>query len=761
VLSERVDSQIESTCAIGVDEMSWDDLNPAHYKWPTIERLREYRAAVRELVDKVIRTAPITLPINWESPLWIVLMGIEHERIHLETSSVLIRQLPVELVRPQQMWAPCPFATVDPAALPAPVSVGEPGYEAYNARAGADAASTRIVAAPGALSADRARASAAAAATETPVNSLLALPGGAVSLGKPAEHPLYGWDNEYGVAHSTIRPLSVSKYLVSNGEFLQFVRAGGYSDRQWWSEEGWGFVTYHKTAHPVFWVPVPAADAGAGAGAAAAEPVTYKYRAMAEEIEMPWAWPVDCNYLEAQAFCRWKDAQAGAAARGREIRLPTEAEWMHLREHTTQTGAGKSAHEDDQPYWQRAPGNINLEYWASSCPVNLFNHYGTGFFDVIGNVWQHTESFMAPYAGFKVHPAYDDFTVPTYDNMHNLFKGGAWVATGNEAQTLARYAFRRHFYQHAGFRYVEAELGTRPSEPQVRAYKETDPEVTNCVYEHYRDLDLDVISGSSAKATNAAEGAADVIAALGLPQYPLELAKLVATTVRQAQLQASQSASVPAPKTERVLELGCAAGRGTFELARTFDAATGVDFTTRVIRVGKELKEAGVVSYDLPEAGSLTSFHKVDLTAPAAAASGLDALRGKVDFVQADACNLDRTKFGDFDCVVIASGFNSLYSPGQLLGDLHTRVRHGGLVFIASDNSWDEARTPLQSWLGGYKDTTTGENVAVTEAIAEALGSRFVPVVVDGAALVQLGRKRAGQVVLTRVEVTAWRKVSE
>jgi formylglycine-generating enzyme required for sulfatase activity len=61
---------------------------------------------------------------------------------------------------------------------------------------------------------------------------------------------------------------------------------------------------------------------------------------------------------------------------------------------------------------------------------------------------------MYPYLGFECHPVYDDFTIPTFDDKHNLIKGGSWVSCGNLASVYARYAFRRHFFQHAGFRTV-------------------------------------------------------------------------------------------------------------------------------------------------------------------------------------------------------------------------------------------------------------------------------------------------------------------
>jgi formylglycine-generating enzyme required for sulfatase activity len=78
---------------------------------------------------------------------------------------------------------------------------------------------------------------------------------------------------------------------------------------------------------------------------------------MAQIIDMPWDWPVEVNYLEAKAFCNWL-----AQKTGKRLRLPTEDEWYRLRD---------MHNIPDQPYWEKAPGNINLEHWAS-CPVNRF-----------------------------------------------------------------------------------------------------------------------------------------------------------------------------------------------------------------------------------------------------------------------------------------------------------------------------------------------------------------------------------------------------
>ena len=82
-------------------------LNEAHYEWPTLSETQAYRDTLYTLVSELIDTLPLELPISWDSPWWVILMGIEHENIHLETSSVLIRQLPFEMVREDEAWTEC------------------------------------------------------------------------------------------------------------------------------------------------------------------------------------------------------------------------------------------------------------------------------------------------------------------------------------------------------------------------------------------------------------------------------------------------------------------------------------------------------------------------------------------------------------------------------------------------------------------------------------------------------------------------------
>ncbi|MBP8214546.1 MAG: 5-histidylcysteine sulfoxide synthase [Propionivibrio sp.] len=625
LVERRINPEFESMFAIGVDEMSWDDLNEARYDWPAVDSVKAYRRSVRAVVDQLIRTAPLSLPIGWDHPWWIVLMGIEHERIHLETSSVLIRQHQLKYVTPHPAWAPC-------------------------------------------------RKTATA-----PENELVAVPSTALRLGREHGDPVvYGWDNEFGVHMANVQAFRASRYLVSNHEFLAFVEAGGYADDSLWTQEGAAWKQFAQAQHPTFWVK---------------DGKAWKLRLMLEEVPMLWDWPVETNYHEAKAFCEWKARQSG-----QPVRLPTEDEWQALCKFAGINGLADA---------QTVSANLGLARYASSCPVTEFSQ--GPFFDVIGNVWQWTETPTYPFEGFQTHPIYDDFTVPTFDDRHNLIKGGSWISCGNEALIESRYAFRRHFFQHAGFRYVVADA---PATVQTSRY-ETDRLVSEYAEFHYGSEYFDV------------------------PNFPQALACLAIAAMGDR----------PARKA---LDLGCATGRATFELARHFDHVTGIDFSTHFIRLGIQLAEQGRLRYTTVDEGELVSYKERSL-----AELGLDRQAGKVEFFQGDACNL-KPVFSGYDLILAANLIDRLYSPAKLLESVHERLNPGGLLLIASPYTWLTEHTKREEWIGGFKKD--GENFTTLDGLKAMLGRHFrllrEPVSVP---FVIRETKRKFQHTLS--EVTLWERV--
>ena len=54
--------------------------------------------------------------------------------------------------------------------------------------------------------------------------------------------------------YSSVPAFEMSKYPITNREFLEFVEADGYKKREYWSAEGWQWVNYRQAKHPTFWV---------------------------------------------------------------------------------------------------------------------------------------------------------------------------------------------------------------------------------------------------------------------------------------------------------------------------------------------------------------------------------------------------------------------------------------------------------------------------------------------------------------------------
>jgi len=381
---------------------------------------------------------------------------------------------------------------------------------------------------------------------------------------------------------------------------------------------------------------------------------------MNQIINMPWSWPVEVNYLEAKAFCGWLGKKTG-----QEIRLPTEDEWYHLRD----------THDiPDQPYWKKAPGNINLEYWASPCPVTQFP-IGE-FYDIIGNVWQWTETSISGFDGFKVHPYYDDFSTPTFDTRHNLIKGGSWISTGNEATRDSRYAFRRHFFQHAGFRYIKS---LQPVEVPMTMY-ETDGAVSQYCESHYGQNYY------------------------GVDNFPETCAKLALTYFKGR------------PKS-RALDLGCAVGRSSFELAREFQFVNGLDFSARFIRIAIQMQEKGQIHYELAEEGDIVSYHEKKLKD-----FNLDVVKQTVEFFQADASNL-KPQFTNYDLILAANLIDRLYDPAKFLTTIHTRLNPSGLLILTSPYTWLEEFTNKENWVGGIRKN--GEPYRSLDGLNKLLSPQF------------------------------------
>jgi iron(II)-dependent oxidoreductase len=204
------------------------------------------------------------------------------------------------------------------------------------------------------------------------------------------------FDNEKWAHEVELAPFDIARTTVTNAQFAAFVQDGGYRKREFWSDEGWAWRVKANAERPRYWehgmrrhfdTLVPLRDY---------DPVMH------------------VTWHEAQAYCAWA---------GR--RLPTEAEWE-----IAASGAP-------------IRGNLDGSY-GDVCDVRLFaeseSRYGCR--QMIGNVWEWTQSLFEPYPGFAPDP-YKEYSEPWF-GTHYVLRGGAWSTRARLVTTRWRNFYRPH-----------------------------------------------------------------------------------------------------------------------------------------------------------------------------------------------------------------------------------------------------------------------------------------------------------------------------
>lgn len=668
LIKEPVNKDFELLFETGVDEMTWDDLHEGEQDiWPELDEVIAYREHVYRLVKNLLKSHPVfDQPITMDSPGWAMAMAFEHERIHLETSSVLMRELPVHYLTPPPGWP-----------------------EMFAVRATAD---HRPV-----------------AGTDYPAdNPMLKVKADTVTLGKPRDWPSFGWDNEYGGEQRHVSAFKASKFLISNGEFYRFVAEGGYENADFWGPTGWRWRQFRNVKWPTFWVQ----DGPAGSH-------RYRLRTTFEVIDMQWDWPAIVNYYEAKAYCAWLSARNGKQT---PYRLLTEAEHQAIREPSWRAAANWQAGEDAllklDPVLSNdgETVNHNLRYGAES-PVDAMAPNSLGFHDVLGNVWQWCEDAFHPLPGFEIHPYYTDFSTPCFDGEHQMILGGSFISTGDEASIWSRFHFRPHFFQHAGFRVVQGSA----LDPADNKYESSEL-VDQYLLFHF---------GSAAEQRDAGIHARR--------PFP-DTGSFVIHTVELMNRFAAGKQSA--------LDLGCAVGRASFELARDFASVTGLDFSRAFIRTANQLKSSGSQSYQRLETGSF----QTQLTAIVAP----DIDRNRVRFIEGDACKLGASGLHKgqvpYDAVLLSNLLCRLPEPAACLRQfVHNDDYLGreGILVIASPNTWLSQYTPVERFLDGENSEATLARIAAVLEGFELLHEEDFPFMIRE-------HRRKYEYIVSQISV--WRK---
>jgi iron(II)-dependent oxidoreductase len=238
-------------------------------------------------------------------------------------------------------------------------------------------------------------------------NPMIGIAPGLATLGQRAGE--FGWDNEFDEHQVNVPGFRMSRYKITNSQYLDFVRQGAEAPH-FWSRRG----------------------------------NQWSYRGMFSEIPLPGNAPVYVTHVEASAYARW----AGK-------RLPSEAQF-HRAAYGTE-----SSIERRYPWGDAAPdasrGNFDFHHWDPlDVDATPAGDSASGIAQLVGNGWEWTSTKFGPFSGFQSLPFYPGYSQIFFDEEHYVMKGGSPVTAACMLRRSFRNWFRPNYpYVYASFRLVE------------------------------------------------------------------------------------------------------------------------------------------------------------------------------------------------------------------------------------------------------------------------------------------------------------------
>lgn len=228
--------------------------------------------------------------------------------------------------------------------------------------------------------------------------------GGLVEIGNDKDS--FAFDNE-GPRHKTyIDDFSLANRPVTNGEYLQFIEAGGYHEASIWLADGWELVQAENWKAPLYWR--KCSDGW------------FEYSLFGERPVNLAAPVCHLSFYEAAAFAEWTS-----------YRLPTEFEWERAAETVSEAGQFMT----DGVFEPPAPAQ------------------GEGLCQIFGSVWEWTASPYVAYPGYRSpEGAIGEYNGKFMSSQMVLRGGSVATPTGHARRTYRNFFPPRARWQFAGLR---------------------------------------------------------------------------------------------------------------------------------------------------------------------------------------------------------------------------------------------------------------------------------------------------------------------
>ncbi len=223
---------------------------------------------------------------------------------------------------------------------------------------------------------------------------LVAVPGGDFRLG--AAEDGFSYDNERPLHSAPIAPFRIGRVAVTNGDWLNFIRDGGYARSAWWTAAGWAWRTAERVERPLNWL---------------SDELEWRLADGATRLD-PHRPVVHVSWYEADAF-----------ARSRGLRLPSEVEWEAA---ATWDGRRKQAGDWTQP----GCANLIESRIFGTAPVGSYPAGAApcGAQGMIGDTWEWTSSEFDGYPGFVAKP-YREYSEVFFGGDYRVLRGGSFASS--------------------------------------------------------------------------------------------------------------------------------------------------------------------------------------------------------------------------------------------------------------------------------------------------------------------------------------------
>jgi ergothioneine biosynthesis protein EgtB len=248
-------------------------------------------------------------------------------------------------------------------------------------------------------------------AAPTSTDAMVQIPAGAFWQGN---NGVEAQDNERPAHPVHLETYWIDRYPVTCRQYQEFIQAGGYRNASWWSSAGWQWLQDNPVKKPLYWSNNSVWDN---------HPV------------------YGVSYYEAEAYARFVNK-----------RLPSEAEW--------EKAARWNPHSQQSalfPWGEAEPSSQRCNYnclVGHTTPVNAYpsGQSAYGCYDMLGNVWEWTQSWFEGYENFESYP-YRGYSQAYFDGQHRVLRGGSWATPLFSLRSPFRNWYHPHVRQiFAGFR---------------------------------------------------------------------------------------------------------------------------------------------------------------------------------------------------------------------------------------------------------------------------------------------------------------------